>query len=138
MLIGGAVVFRKMPDGRVVWLLVEEESGKWEMPKAIVRKGESSVRAVLRVMGEQGGIICRVLEEAGRLEDRVEINGRKASRKMIYYLVLARNSGEILGFSKSSWLSFSQALKRLSWEKERMILKQAKLEFDKWLSRQRK
>lgn len=138
MLIGAAVVFKRAKNGRVSWFLVQEGEKGWEIPKAIIRKGESSVRAVLRTMGEQGGMSCRVLEEAGRIEDSTEINGKKTPRKIIYYLVLGRTGGEVLGFDKSAWLDFSTALRRVPWEKEKMILKQAKLEFDKWLARQKK
>ncbi|BCX14423.1 MAG: hypothetical protein KatS3mg088_106 [Patescibacteria group bacterium] len=138
MLIGGAVVFRRAKNGRVDWFLVQEDEKGWEIPKAIVRKGESSVRAVLRAMGEQGGMSCRVLDEVGRIEDDVEINGKKTQRKIIYYLVLGRTGGEVLGFDNSAWIDFSSALRRVSWEKEKMILKQAKVEFEKWLARQKK
>jgi len=138
MLVGGAVVFKRANNGRVDWFLVEENSKGWEIPKAVVRKGESSVRAVLRTMGEQAGMSCRVLEEVGRIEDNLEVNGKKTPRRIIYYLVLGRTGGEALGFDSSAWLNLNSALKRVSWEKEKMILKKAKLEFEKWLSRQKK
>lgn len=138
MLVGGAVVFKRAHGGHAEWLLVDEEEKGWEIIKAVVRKDESSVRAVLRVMGEQGGMSCRVLEEVGRIEDTLEVNGKKTNRKIIYYLVLSKGGDELMGFGKSAWLDFGLALKRVSWEKEKVILKQARLEFEKWLSRQKK
>lgn len=138
MLVGGAIVFRRAKNSHFDWFLVQEDNKGWEIPKVIVRKGESSVRAVLRIMGEQGGMSCRVLEEVGRIEDNIGINGKKTPRKIIYYLVLGRTGSEVLGFDKSAWIDFSTALRRVSWEKEKMILKQAKLEFEKWLARQKK
>lgn len=138
MLVGGAIVFKRATNGRVNWFLVKEDDKNWEIPKTIVRKGESSVRSVLRMMGEQGGMNCRVLEEAGRVDDVFEVNGKKTPRRTIYYLMISKVGGEVLGFDNSIWVDFDEALKNLSLEKERVVLKQAKEEFDNWLSRQKK
>lgn len=134
----GAVVVRKPTKGGPLWLLVREKGKKWKIPKSIVRKRESSVRAVLRTMGEQCGISCEVLEEVGRKEDYLDINGKKTPRTIIYYLVLAKNKGEILGFGESSWFNYEQALKKIGSAKERAIFKQAKTELKKRVSRQKK
>jgi len=94
MLISGAVVFKRAKNGQVRWFLVKgggEDKKDWEIPKALVRKGESSARTVLRMMGEQGGMNCRILEEAGRVEDHLMVNGKKIPRRIIYYLVLERS-----------------------------------------------
>ncbi len=102
MLVAGAVVFRKAKNGRIGWFLIEDVQNKrWELPKAVVRKGESSVRTVMRVMGEQGGMNCKIIEEAGRGgRQALMVNGKKTPRRIIYYLVFGKSAGEVLGFEK--------------------------------------
>jgi len=138
MLVAGAAVFRKAKNGRVAWFLIKDsQSKRWELPKALVRKGESSVRTVLRVMGEQGGMNCKIIEEAGRIEDTTEISGKKAPRRIIYYLVLEKSSGEVLGFEECAWVDFLSALKKLGWSKEKTVLKNAKKELEGWLEKRK-
>ncbi len=141
MLVAGAIVFKRSKNGQVRWFLVKgggEDKKGWEIPKALVRKGESSARTVLRIMGEQGGMNCRILEEAGRIEDYLAVNGKKTPRRIIYYLVLERSGGEVLGFDEFGWFDYSSALRKISWEKEKVVFRAAKKEFDIWLSRQRR
>lgn len=139
MLVAGAAVFRKAKNGRVSWFLVREaQDKKWELPKAIVRKGESSVRTVLRVMGEQGGMNCKIIEEAGRIEDNIEVNGKKTPRRIIYYLVLEKSAGEVLGFEEYVWTDLRSALGKLGWSKEKRILRDAKKELENWIAKKSK
>lgn len=139
MLVAGAAVFRKAKNGRVSWFLVREaQDKKWELPKAIVRKGESSVRTVLRVMGEQGGMNCKIIEEVGRIEDEIELNGKKTPRRIIYYLVFGKSAGEVLGFDEYVWMDFASALKNLGWSEEKQILKSAKKELESWVVKKNK
>ncbi len=138
MLVAGASVFRKAKNGRIAWFLVKDSQTKrWELPKALVRKGESSVRTILRVMGEQGGMNCKIIEEVGRIEDEIEVNGRKTPRRIIYYLVLEKSAGEVLGYEEHTWADFSSALKKLGWSKEKTILKNAKKELENWLEKRK-
>jgi ADP-ribose pyrophosphatase YjhB (NUDIX family) len=133
VLVSGAVVFR---EGRVKrrWFIVKQyEDDKWEIPKAVVRKTESSVRAALRMMGEQGGMTTKVLEEAGRAGGVTTINGKILPQRHIYYLmVLDSDVGEALGFEDSSWLEYAKAVRKLSSKRERAVLKAARRELRKW------
>jgi ADP-ribose pyrophosphatase YjhB (NUDIX family) len=77
--------------GTLKWFLVKHNGEEeWEIPKVLVRKGESSVRAVLRMMGEKGNMTTRVLEEAGRFGGITTVNGKKLPQRHIYYLMLER------------------------------------------------
>lgn len=138
ILVAGAAVFRKAKNGRVTWFLVKDsQSKRWELPKALVRKGESSVRTILRVMGEQGGMNCKIVEEAGRIEDKVEVNGKRMSRRIVYYLVLEKSAGEVLGFEEYTWADFSSALEKIGWNKEKKIFINAKKELESWLEKRK-
>ena len=62
---------------KLKWFLVRQSAdGDWEIPKVVVKKVESSVRAALRIMGEQGGMSVKVLEEVGRTGGVVTMNGK--------------------------------------------------------------
>jgi hypothetical protein len=120
ILISGACLF-KQSRGKVYWLVVKntQEAG-WEFPKATVRRGESSVRAILRVLGELAGMSVRVLEEVGRASTSTVINGKTMPQKFIYYLLIFKSSaGEILGFTDYEWLEHGKALKKLELKREK-------------------
>lgn len=138
LLISGAVVFKRTRNGKIYWLIVKQGDDKWEIPKVTVRKGESSVRASLRMMGEQAGMNARVLEEAGRSGGSTTVNGKVIPRRHIYYLIVQKSVGEIIGFNEHAWHDYKKAMKALSLKKEKEILKQAKKELDLWMKERNK
>ena len=136
ILTSGAVVCRKKSSGEYAWLLVKlsEEEG-WEIPKVAVRKGESSVRASIRMMGEQGGMNARVIEEAGRFNSAATVNDRVIPKRLLYYLMIQKSGGEIVGFKESSWFESAKAQKKLQQKRERDVLKEAKVLLKEWLKK---
>ena len=81
--IGGAIVFRDNRGRRQFLLVKTKEDGDWEIPKVTVRRGESSVRSVIRLTSEQGGMSTRVLEEAGRSAGTAIISGNLFPKNII-------------------------------------------------------
>lgn len=132
VLVAGACIFKEN-RGVLKWFLVKQnDEDKWEIPKVLVRKGESSVRAVLRMIGEKGNMTTRVLEEAGRFGGITTVNGKKLPQRHIYYLMLEKSqSGESIGFSDSTWLDYTKTLKALSSKRERSVLKAANIELSR-------
>ena len=129
----GAVVLRDHRGKRQFLVVKGKENGEWEVPKVIVRKGESSVRAAIRMTGEQVGITARVLEEAGRSTGITVINGKSIPQKYFYYLMMQRaKGGEVLGFNDFAWLEFDKAYKKLEFKKEKDILKASKPILKEW------
>lgn len=139
VLIGGACLFKE-EDGKCFWLLVKSNpESEWELPKIVVRKVESSVRAVLRMLGEQGGMSVRILEEAGRSGGVTTVNNKVVPQRIIYYLTRQKSSeGEIIGFSEYSWLDYAKAVKKLSSKKEVQMLTGARDEYKNWLKKRKK
>jgi len=127
ILISVAVLFREQ-QGKVSWFVTKKsDDNTWELPKVIVRKGESSVRAIIRVMGEKGGMTTRVLEEAGRTNGVVTSDNKTIQQRFIYYLILLKaGSSEAVGFGEYAWLEYSKAFKKLTSKKEKTMLKSAK------------
>ena len=127
VLVSGACVFQEKRGG-LKWFLVKQNGeDNWEIPKILVRKGESSVRAAMRMMGEKASMTARVLEEAGRFGGITTVNGKKLPQRHIYYLMLEKDqSGEAIGFSDSAWFQHSKSLRVISSKREKAVLKAAK------------
>jgi len=133
VLISGAVVFRRLKNGKEHWLCVKlSQDSDWEIPKVLVRKGESSVRAAIRYMAESGGMNARVLEEVGRMGGSTVINGKIVPRRYIYYLMMERSAGENLSIEQMEWHDLKKTQKMLPLKKEKEMLKQASKVLKEW------
>ncbi len=138
VLVSGACLFKERGGVRR-WFVVKTKDDKgWELPKVLVRKGESSVRAVLRMLGERGGMSTRVLEEAGRAGGTTTLNGKTLPQRFIYYLMILRASSEVIGFPEYAWFDYSKALRSLSSKREKGVLRAANKEFKRWKKRYQK
>ena len=148
VLISGAIVYRAI-RGKKRWFLARQsdESDEWEIPKIIARKAESSARAAMRLMMEQGGINTQVLEEAGRAGGSATINGKVVPQRHLYYIMLLKEIEEeegekkggreeeevkVIGFEESGWFEYAQAVRKLRSKRERLMLKQGRQELRKW------
>lgn len=133
VIIGGAVVFKENRGRRQYLLVKGKDDVDWEIPKVTARRGESSVRAAIRLASEQGGMATRVLEEAGRTVGSVVSNGKSISQKFFYYLMFQKGgSSDLIGFDQFKWLEHGDALKKLGTKKEKDILKDAKDVLKEW------
>lgn len=133
VIIGAAIVF-KQEDKKVKWFIVnnKDEEG-WVIPKIVKRKGESSVRGSIRMMGEKGGMTVKALEEAGRAGGVRTINGKTKPQRILYYLMVMKNaSGEPVGFEESGWFDYAGAVRKLSSKRERAMIKNARKIFRVW------
>jgi 8-oxo-dGTP pyrophosphatase MutT (NUDIX family) len=133
IVIGGAVIFRENRGKRLFLLVRQKDNETWEIPKVTVRRGESSVRAVIRLASEQGGMAVRVLEEAGRSVGSTIINAKSIPQKFYYYLMLQKGgSSELIGFEEFKWLDYSEASKKLDLKREKDVLKESKDVLKEW------
>lgn len=129
----GAVVFKDEKSKGKLWMLVKQsEDSGWEMPKTTVRKGESSVRAVIRMIGEQAGMNAKVLDEAMRMVGATSLNGKVIEKKTIYYLMHYKAASEAIGFADFVWLEYSKAKTKLQDKKEKEALELAKAALKEW------
>jgi ADP-ribose pyrophosphatase YjhB (NUDIX family) len=127
VLVSAGTVYREKGSD-VRWFIVKSNTeDEWEIPKVVVRKGESSVRAILRIIGEKGGMTARVIEEVGRSGGVTSINKKTVPQRHIYYLMISKNSvSEPVGFSETAWLEYSKAIKKLNSKREKSMLKEAR------------
>lgn len=139
MLIGGAVVFKDNRGKRQYLLVKTKEDGGWEFPKVTVRRGESSVRAVIRLTGEQGGITARVLEEGGRYNSNTVINGNSIAQKYYYYIMFQKGgSSEMIGFQEYKWMESGDTLRKLDSKKEKEMFKMSREVLKEWETKHKK
>lgn len=133
ILIGGAIVFRENRGKRQYLLVRQKENEIWEIPKVTVRRGESSVRAVLRLTSEQGGMAARVLEEAGRSTGTTIVNAKSIPQKFYYYLMLQKGgNGDLIGFDEFKWVEYGDAVKRLGLKREKDMIKISREVLKEW------
>lgn len=139
VLISAAVVI-KDDKGKLKYFIIKQpKEDKWEVPKILVRKGESSVRAALRTMGEKGGMTTKVLEEVGRAGGVTTVNGKTMPQRYIYYLMLLKNmASEAIGFEEPMWLEYAKASRKIDSKRERSMLKEAGKMYRKWKKMRRK
>lgn len=133
ILIGGAIIFRDNRGKRQFLVVKQKEGDDWEIPKVTVRKGESSVRAVIRLTGEQAGMTAKVLEEAGRATGSTIINAKSIPQKYYYYLMMLKAGGaEAIGFNDVQWLEYAAVVKKVSLKREKDMFKGAKDVLKEW------
>lgn len=137
VLVGGAVVFKE-GKGKKLFLLSKNNDGDWEVLKTTVRRGESSVRAVIRYTSEQGNMNARVLDEAGRASGTATVNTRTVTQKYIYYLLYFKAGAEVMGLGEVDWFDKEQSMKKLALKREKDILKEANVMIKEWEKKHKK
>jgi ADP-ribose pyrophosphatase YjhB (NUDIX family) len=125
ILVSGAVVYKRSSSGPLWFIVKGSDQSSWEIPKTIVRRGESSVRAAIRNMAEQGGMRAKVLEEVGRSGGAVKSKGKVVTQRYIFYLMVYKDGGEVLGYSDFGWLEYAQASKKLETRRDKGMLREA-------------
>lgn len=133
VLIGGALMFRER-GGKTSWLVVKpEKNDEWQLPKGLVYREESSVRAVIRTLGKLAGLRSAVLEEVGRINSTTTSKGSPLARRIIYYLVQLRGKLEVDDVPvKLQWLEFVSAKSKLGTQAEKKMLIQARDVLSQW------
>lgn len=135
VLIGGALVFRDRGK-KTSWLLVKpEDDNEWQLPKGLVYREESSVRAVMRTLGKIAGLRSAIIEEVGRTNSTTTRKGASLARRVIYYLVQIRGKaeeGEMSMPIKLQWLEFASAKSKLGTANEKKMLSEARIMLSEW------
>ncbi len=137
LLVGGAVIFKEGKDKKL-FLLSKNNEGDFEILKSVVRRGESSVRAVIRYTSEQGNMNTRVLDEVGRSSGAGTVNGKPVTHKYIYYLLLFKAGIEISGMGDISWYDYATAAKKIKLKREKDMLKTANSMVKEWEKNKKK
>ncbi|MDP3994563.1 MAG: NUDIX domain-containing protein [bacterium] len=138
ILIGAGVIYKQVKKDRKYLIVKKDDEDKWEFPRIVVRRGESSVRAVIRMLGEAAGIGAKVLEEVSRVNSIVMINGKPMPQRLYYYLLIQKAAGEIIGFDKFEWLDKTKAGRKLFLKREKDVLKESEKMIKVWEKEEKK
>ncbi len=131
----GAVVFHDTK------YLILKYTTHWGFVKGHIEKGETPEQTLLRELKEETGIT-----DAEIIPGFKEIigyyfreNGNLVSKKVIFFLVKSNTTNVKLSYEHEdyAWLSYEDALKRLSFENTRYVLRKAHQFLEK-LKKQRK
>ena len=116
----GGIVF-KIKDGNVLYLLVRPRRSpdEWVFPKGHIEPGESDVQAALREVEEETGVVAKEISPAGELE----FNTNKEFIRVIFYLMECVRNGQAQEDREMRWVSSTEALKMLTHEGNRNLLK---------------
>jgi 8-oxo-dGTP pyrophosphatase MutT (NUDIX family) len=129
----GGVAFRRKGTQLQVVLISVGEAQRWQLPKGTVEKNETRESAAVREVREETGIQTDLV----RLLDRIEYwfysssaGKRTRHHKFVYFYLLRALSGDTSDHddevNESRWVEINTALKMLTFENERTILKRAR------------
>ena len=128
----GGVAFRERGDQIEVALISVGEDARWQLPKGLVDKGESTEAAAVREVREEAGINTEVIARIDKVEYWYLWNedGRRIRyHKFVYFYLLRYKSGDVGDHddevNEARWVAIDDAMKMLAFENEKKILKKA-------------
>ncbi len=124
----GAIIFRE-EQVNIYYLVLHYQAGHWDFVKGNIEKGEEMKQTIIRETEEEIGI--RNLEFVKGFKETIEyfykLKGRTIFKTVVFFLTETKTeeiklSQEHIGFA---WLAYEDALKRLTFENAKEVLKKA-------------
>jgi 8-oxo-dGTP pyrophosphatase MutT (NUDIX family) len=129
----GGVAFRKQ-DGRIdVALISVGADNRWQLPKGLVDKGESTEDAAIREVREEAGIDTEIVTRIDKVEYWYfwKENGQRIRyHKFVYFYLLRYKAGDVRDHdhevNEARWLDIDDAIEMLAFDNEKKIMEKAK------------
>lgn len=124
----GAVVFRRLEDGSLRFLLIRNKrSAHWGFPKGHMEPGETKTETAIREVLEETGLQIEVLPDFCELSEYT-IHGKIEKAVAIF---LARTNQvdytlQVEEIEECGWFTYEQAMQTLNYENDKRILAKAK------------
>jgi 8-oxo-dGTP pyrophosphatase MutT (NUDIX family) len=130
----GGVAFRlskkSVPEVAIVSVLPKR---RWQLPKGIVDKGESSEDAALREVREEAGIETKLLASIETIEYWY-VGERQGQRvryhKFVHFFLLAYQGGDVSNHDhevvEARWVGIDEAIEMLAFKSERAVVEKAR------------
>jgi 8-oxo-dGTP pyrophosphatase MutT (NUDIX family) len=116
---GAIVVTANGRDRRLLLITSKRNPDHWIFPKGHVENGETLEEAALREAEEEAGIRGTIVERAGSLSFGV----RSESLLVHYFVVATQDEGRPERGRQLEWLSYEEALDRLTFDDNRALLR---------------
>lgn len=124
----GAVIFLKKND-TFRFLLVHYNEGHWDLVKGYIEEGETLKETVVREAKEETGIddLKFISGFQEKTEYYFQSKGKRTFKTNKLFLAETKKEEINLSFEHTSfaWLSYHQALERITFEKTKNVLKKA-------------
>ena len=128
----GGVAFRNQAETLEVALISVGEDNRWQLPKGVVDKGESTEAAAVREVREEAGIDTQVVDRIDKVEYwyfAKENGNRVRYHKYVYFYLLRYKSGDVAEHddevNEAQWVEIGEAVKRLAFNTEKKIVERA-------------
>lgn len=126
----GALVCRGKPGSRE-YLTVKHNAGHWAFPKGHIERGETERQCAVREIREETGILTEIRSDFRAVQ---EFSPKKGVWKRVVYFLAEAVGGNKRAqqeeVSHVCWLDVKEAMRRLTYESDRRLLRQAE-EYDR-------
>ena len=118
----GAIVVRAgKSEPRILLVTARRNPDNWIFPKGHVESGETLKAAALREAREEAGVEGKVVGAAGKMSFEFGAN----TYRVHYFVVRTADAGEQREGRRLRWLKYKQALRRLTYDETRDLLREA-------------
>src|SRR5579859_7635020 len=117
----GGIIRRETAHGDEVLVIRRKRYDDWTFPKGKLKRNESFAGAALREVEEETG--CKV--QLGKFLDAVGYEVRGIPKVVLYWSMSIVKHGELEEqdeVGEVAWLSIGEALRRLSYDREKELL----------------
>ena len=129
----GGVTYRQQEGKVEVALISVGTDNRWQLPKGLVDKGESTANASLREVREETGIDAEMIDRIDKVEywyaSREEGHPVRY-HKFVYFYLMRYRSGDIGDHddevNEARWVPIDDAIEMLAFKSEKKIMTQAR------------
>lgn len=117
--------------GPLILLISTLEGRRWQLPKGHLEPGETPEQAAVREVREETGVTGRILVPLSGIDYWFVERGRRRIHKRVDYFLLDYVSGDNADYDRrevsgAEWLSWEEGLRRLTFDNEREVVRQAR------------